>query len=368
MSNQNDEVARLRKTLEQERIQRKQRQTLKRQSSGPDVIVATKAQVEVQQRGPEGPLPHRSSMKDLTSRSINQTEQDEPALHANGNSEHKRRHSENSILSTRSRRRGMTAENITSAFIVPDITIRASAAETRQMPELSKENQGILEGLAKHSSQNCTVCKRTIGHDEHHVHGETAKESITIAKPVPVSQRMPKASSYEDEPTIRPAQAPGLALATVMKGLEDEIAHLKIQLAKYQALYNGHDPALSKRKRKSVYQKMEALLQAIDVKADQIYALYDVLEGQKQAGHEISDKEVEITLQSIGVDVAGLHLRGGGDEEAEEEKDKAAERHPWDLSSDDESNDGLPWEGIESTVETTKSDFARAIRRRGSTA
>lgn len=248
---------------------------------------------------------------------------------------------------------------MTSAFIVPDITIRNPGINSQSVPELTQAAQDVLDGLAKHDGQNCTVCKRAIRHDENHEHSATAREAIKIPKPVPVSDRMPKSSLYEEEPTIRPAQAPGLALAVVLKGLDDELSHLKIELTQYQALYNGHDPALSKRKRKMVYHKIETLLKAIEVKADQVYALYDVLEGQKQDGHEISQEEVEITLQLVGINTVGLHLRGGGaDEEQQGEKEKPSERHLWDLDSDGENIDNLPWEGIETTIETAKSGFA----------
>ena len=258
---------------------------------------------------------------------------------------------------------------MTSAFIVPDITIRNPVANTEEIPAVTKEGQKVLEGLANHNGRNCTVCTRFIKRGEDHDHAQAVKETVKIPKPVPVSERMLKISDDEDDHTIRPSQAPGLALATVMKGLEDELDHLKIQFSKYQSLYNGHNPALSKRSRKSVQQKMESLLRATDVKADQIYALYDVLEGQKQEGHEISDEEVEITLQSIGVDVASLQLRGGEvEKQAEKPKPKPkVESHPWDLESEGESED-LPWEGIDSTIETTKSGVSIAGRRRSSAA
>lgn len=255
---------------------------------------------------------------------------------------------------------------MTSAFIVPDITIRNPGSDSHPPPELTKEAQDALDRLSKHEGQNCTVCKRVVSHDEHHEHSDTARETIKIPKPVPVSERMPSASQYEEEPTIRPAQSPGLALAVVMKGLDDELAHLKIELSQYQALYNGHDPALSKRKRKSVYQKIETLLEAIEVKSDQVYALYDVLEGQKQNGYELSEEEVEITLQSVGINAAGLHLRGGGaDEKQRNEKEKPSARQPWDMDSDGDSDNDLPWEGIETTVETVKSGFSGRRRSSG---
>ena len=325
------------------------------------------APTDAQAKQPQKIFPRKSSMKDVTSKSTNWNDATEPSLLPVVQTDQNRRHSETSILSTRSRRRGLDAENMTSAFIVPDITIRNPGVDYQPVPELTEEAQDVLNGLTKHDGQNCTVCQRTIGNDENHEHSATTKDAIKIPKPIPVSDRMPKASPYEEEPTIRPAQAPGLALAVVMKGLEDELAHLKIELAQYQALYNGHDPALSKRKRKSIYRKIEKLLEAIDVKADQVYGLYDVLEGQKQDGHEISEEEVEITLRSVGINATGLHLRGGGAvEEGQDERAKSSERQPWDLDSDGQSDEELPWEGLETTVETAKSGFTN--RRRSSDA
>ena len=209
----------------------------------------------------------------------------------------------------------------------------------------------VLDDLKNHDGQNCTVCHQMVKAGSNPDHTSAAKGTITIPKPVPVSERMPEPTPYNEEPTIRPSQPPAHALACVLKGLEDELAHQKIKLARYQKLYNGHDPALSKRQRKSVCAKIESLVRVIDVKADQIYSLYDVLEGQKQDGHEMTEKEVEVTLQSIGVEGAGLGLRGGelNDDVLQRE---SAERHPWDLESNEGSEDELPWEGIESTAGT----------------
>ena len=364
-ASQSDEIAKLRKTLEQERIQRKQRRSRDHRPDNKNETITQAAAPAAQAKQTKEMPSRKSAMKDLTSRSTKPNDATEHSTLPGTHSEQNRRHSETSILSTRSRRHGLNAENMTSAFIVPDITIRNPGVSSQPVPELTKEAQDVLDGLEKHNSQHCTVCKRATNDDEHHDHGTTVREAVKIPKPVPVSDRMPIPGPYEEEPTIRPAQAPGLALAAVIKGLDDELAHLKIELAQYQALYNGHDPALSKRKRRAVYCKIETLLAAIEVKADQLYALYDVLEGQKQDGHEISEEEVEITLQSVGINAASLHLRGGGtDEELPMEKEKPSVRQPWDLDSDGESVDDLPWEGIETTVENTKSGFAD--RRRSS--
>ena len=345
-----NEVAKLRKTLEQEHIERKQRLELKQHSSKVEEPHNDQQPLFAAQES-QRTMPRKSSMKDLTSRSVGTNIEDAAANVGHGLN-HTRRQSEPS-LSTRSRRHGINVDNMTSAFIVPDITIRSNTGKLHGNAELSKQMKN-LEELAQHNGENCTVCKFNPNSNLPHV--------LTIPKPVPVSDRAPITGSYEEEPTIRPSQPPGLALATVIKSLEDEITHLKVQLTKYQALYSSHDPALSKRKRKSVQTKIESLLQTIDTKSDQIYALYDVLEGQKRDDQEMSEEEVEITLQSVGIDPARLNLRGGGVAEGDGPKGETTERRAWDLSSEDEDDD-LPWEGIESTVDTTKNSSSRARRR-----
>ena len=195
---------------------------------------------------------------------------------------------------------------MTSAFILPDITMRNPSEATMK---LSNEAQNVFDRLASHEGENCTICKHVIDRNTPHEHGNGRK--IAIPKPVPVSERMPSPGPDDEDVTMRPSQPPPIALATVMKSLEDELEHLKIELDRYQALYNKHDPSLSKRKRKMVYDKIEKVLKTIDAKADQIYALYDVLEGQKETGKEMTEGEVEMTLQSVGIDVeAALFTHG----------------------------------------------------------
>lgn len=279
---------------------------------------------------------------------------------------------ENSLLEQRNRSRGIATEDMTSAFILPDITMRNPGEATMK---LSTTAQEAFDRLASHEGKNCTICKRVIDHNAPHEHGATQK--ISIPKPVPVSERMPSPEPEdEDDVTMRPSQPPAIALATVMKGLEDELAHLKVQLARYQALYNQHDPSLSKRKRKIVYDKIEKVLSTMDTKADQIYALYDVLEGQKAAGHQMNEHEFEVTLQSVGIDIEAA-MKGGSvtvessgksfyelhDEKKEQVPAKSVQRpvetkqkrkkEVWDFTSNVDEEEELPWEGFDPTKDVT---------------
>ena len=273
----------------------------------------------------------------LKNRNSDKQDQDNTS---HSNVSHTRRYSETSVKA-RTAGRHITTDEVTSAFIIPDITL--SVAMNGGHPTLSTKAKKVLDTLCHHDGGNCTVCTRVASFENN----VETKQTVSIQKPIPVSDRMPVPGPYEDEPTMRPSVTPGLALATVMKGLEDELAHLKIELAQFQAVYNRHDPSLSMRKRKAVKARIESLLKAIDTKADQIYALYDVLEGQKETGQELSEKEVEVTLMDIGIDVDAL------------KKDTTEQ----DLEGGDSGEDSeldLPWEGIE---DTTSSNSVNGRRR-----
>lgn len=342
---QEREIAQLRKTLEEERLARK-----RRQSSTSKEQTANETGNTTRQSLSKSTIPRKSSLKeskglpsrpasamgDLTANSKASMTEGESNLSVPV--ERPRRHSDNSVPAASQRRRRRMAEEMTSAFILPDITFNPAHVVDNNLAKLPEPAQRALDSATKHNGKNCTVCKQTIpgGSCDH------TAEAVKIPKPVPVSERMPEPSVYNEEPTMRPAQSPELALATVLKALEDELAHLKMQLVAYQGSYNKLDASLSKRKRKSLGEKIEKLLKDIDMKADQIYALYDVLEGQKQNGREMTEQEMEVTLQSIGIDTAGRTA------DVTATTDKSSRKEP-----DSEDDDELPWEGFESTLEMT---------------
>lgn len=342
---QEREIAQLRKTLEEERLARK-----RRQSSTSKEQTANETGNTTRQSLAKSTIPRKSSLKeskglpsrpasamgDLTANSKASMTEGESNLSVPV--ERPRRHSDNSGAAASQRRRRRMAEEMTSAFILPDITFNPAHLVENNLSKLPEPAQRALDSATKHNGKNCTVCKQSIPGAS----CEHTAEAVKIPKPVPVSERMPEPSVYNEEPTMRPAQSPELALATVLKALEDELAHLKMQLVAYQGSYNKLDASLSKRQRKSVGEKIEKLLKDIDMKADQIYALYDVLEGQKQNGREMTEQEMEVTLQSIGIDTAGRTA------DVTATTDKSSRKEP-----DSEDDDELPWEGFESTLEMT---------------
>ncbi|KAI9931045.1 hypothetical protein MW887_010700 [Aspergillus wentii] len=342
-----NEIAQLRKTLEEERLARKQRQ-----ANPPKEQTANETLNSTRQSVSKPAAPRKSSMKEPktapprpTSAAGDATAVSEGDNNLSVPTERQRRHSDHSVTPVAQRKRRRNIEDMTSAFILPDITLH-HADQAAQNPALLPEaTRRALDSATQHNGKNCTVCKRVMP-------GDTCDhtQEVKVPKPVPVSERMPEPSVYNEEPTLRPAQAPGVALATVLKALEDELSHLKMQLATYQGAYNKLDSSLSKRQRKSLGEKIEKLFKDIDMKADQIYALYDVLEGQKQDGHEMTEQEMEVTLQSIGIDVPAertADVTGTTDKSSHKNVNVNTD---YDVDDDDED---LPWEGIESTMDVT---------------
>jgi len=244
-----------------------------------------------------------------------------------------------SMLSSAAKRRRRAAaatvvddeeEGETSAFIIPDITIHTAA------PTASTSATKAFV-IADHKTGECTICAEANG------------KHLDIPMPIPVSTR-----ELGEDATLRPAWAPHLSLAHVLKQLEDEVAHLKLQLAKKQAEYSAHNPALGRRRRVSAHAEIEKIAAEVERRSDMVYRLYDVVEGQKDdfATSEgkgsgsvnqdnKTDQEIEETLQSIGMDPAEAAGRVG----------RSAPDVPEGLQEEysGDETDELPWEGVSDT-------------------
>ena len=144
-----------------------------------------------------------------------------------------------------------------------------------------------------------------------------------------------------------------MALATVLKQLEDEVKHMKLKFAAYERVYVSHDPAIGQRKRKALKEKIDLLLREIEKRSEQIYALYDVLEGQKDAATQMNPEQVDETLQSLDINPASLAERVA---KKQNKKTSAAGRAPSSMDKLDElladNDNDLPWEGSSEGSET----------------
>lgn len=348
-------VAELRRQLEEERAAMRARpasvplvdreNTIRSQRTARDETVRSErmgredtVRSVVSERSARQPsLPRKSSMKDATKTNLTQFEEDvtgDMSIVDNANGEATQTNQlsiDASMLSNTSRRRRRSAPTeMTSAFIIPDLTLGTRKATTK-MEITQKLN------MKHHDNENCTVCRR----DEANATSPT--ESLRVPKLIPVSSRMPD----DADATMRPARSPKEALALVVKELRDERIHLHAELAVARAMLESHDPSLGRKKRAALENEIADLLARIKVKDDQIYNLYDVLEGQQDG--DITEQFVEGVTEEIRAQ----------DEEVEKEVENRRKGKKVTIQSfheesiRDQDEEDLPWEGFESTGELT---------------
>ncbi|KAF2262683.1 hypothetical protein CC78DRAFT_309574 [Lojkania enalia] len=328
-----DAIAQLRRALEEERATaRKNASSVPLERQGREDTLRSVASV----RGARQPsLPRKSSLKEFTGKtnatifedltghvSVNDTTAAEPT-------QTKQSAVDTSMLSNTSRRRRSAPAEMTSAFIVPDITIHTRKQGTSKIDVFQKID------MRSHDNDNCTVCRRNAVNP--------SGSPLQIPKLIPVSSRMPN----DVDATLRPARSPKEALALVVKELEDERVHLVLEIAAHHALLAAHDPSLGMKKRTAIDAAILDLEQQLRVKDTQIYNLYDVLEGQND--HEITEQDVEDLTREIRVDQEKTAEKKGKEKKVTIQSyvDIGDEsEHSGHLSADEEE---LPWEGFEDT-------------------
>ena len=100
-----------------------------------------------------------------------------------------------------------------------------------------------------------------------------ADKDSTVASQLSITSSMAESGDV----TIRPSQPAESALDSVRKSLDEELAHLRDKLRRYQQIYDQMDSAMGKRKRKGLKMKIEELMSAVDSKSDAIYNLHDAV-------------------------------------------------------------------------------------------
>lgn len=183
-------------------------------------------------------------------------------------------------------------------------TATGKGKEAIRPPVLTQSAKRVLDNLCQdHECYNCMVCARIQSH-RHESNGKCAKKTVRVDRPVPVTDRAKSQSSisaheYEDQPTLRPSQDPAIALAKVMKGLQDEEKHIRSAIAKKQAIYDECDASVNKRMWKQLDADIKVLRKRRDLKRDQIYDLHDVLEGQKANAQLMTQEAIDMTITSV---------------------------------------------------------------------
>lgn len=83
--------------------------------------------------------------------------------------------------------------------------------------------------------------------------------------------------SWIEEPTPRPSMDADDAIKLIVDKMNSEFAGLKDSLASLQQDYNARDPSREQNKRREIAQHLKQLMDEMESKADEIYALYDVM-------------------------------------------------------------------------------------------
>ncbi|OAA63739.1 hypothetical protein SPI_03902 [Niveomyces insectorum RCEF 264] len=238
-------------------------------------------------------------------------------------------------------------ENMTSAFIIPDLDFqteenededecpaelpddekpdgpKATSTETRNPTDEFAASQKTVsfrtnkvmhtvEGptgssaspastLCKHSQVNCVICCQKAG-------PPLDNEKVTVAVPRPIlangaeaaSVAAEGAASYAQRLAAKPGMSPGDALAYVMKLLNDERRHLwmQIQASRKEGAAEETRNETARRPRQ-VSREPEELWKAYVLKVEQLNRLDDVLEGQRVAGQDMSREMIDVTITRI---------------------------------------------------------------------
>lgn len=346
------QIAHLRRTLEQERA------ALRRRSSVmEDAAEERNETVHSQQLGQEftgrsvmstrfqrqSDLPRKSSMKDNTQRT-NVTHCDEDVtgnlsnLDADGEAtQTKQSVVDLSMLSNTSRRRRSAPTEMTSAFILPDIKLEGYT--TTNLTTAATTNLFRKSTHKDHDNNNCMVCRRE-------GLATSADEDVRVPKLVAVSLRMPD----DVEATLRPARSPRDALALVVKELQDERAHLHMELAVMRTMLEAHDASLGNHKRREINASIQDILRKLEIKDMQIYNLYDVLEGQKE--NELTELDVENITEQLRAEEADTKQKKAKKVTIRSFVDNdSVEIGRGQEGTLDELTEELPWEGFEEGVE-----------------
>ena len=179
---------------------------------------------------------------------------------------------------------------------------------------LSDSARHVLNELCEHECRNCSVCGRLGAHGRHEsckttsatkitttVQGKQVQKKTTlrIPRPTPVSDRDMPTTSSGFEPTVRPANSPGKALARVIKTVNDEYEHLKMEMDRTWQSYRTEDSSCGGRKSSKTMTLLVAKANELHRKRQQLYDLHDVVEGQKAAGQLMTEEEIEMTIVNI---------------------------------------------------------------------
>lgn len=165
---------------------------------------------------------------------------------------------------------------------------------TSTLHHTSKSAAAPAPSMCKHNRVNCVICCQNAGPV-----GEN--ERVTVAVPRPIQAGHPGAASSSQKNGLLPdpAMDPGSALAYVMKLLDDERRHLWMQILEMRRNGESEEALNDKQRPRRVLREAEELWNAYVLKVEQLNRLDDVLEGQRAAGQDMTREEIDVTITRI---------------------------------------------------------------------
>ncbi|KIW84566.1 hypothetical protein Z517_03816 [Fonsecaea pedrosoi CBS 271.37] len=184
---------------------------------------------------------------------------------------------------SRRRRRPSLDENMTSAYILPDITVSQPVRPTRV--QVSQEAQSVLHrhGDPEHIG-NCTVCQRLTARRPKQVTHATRSTSVAAAEKTDFTAQITQLmkNAMLEEPTLRPKINPWHALANVKKLLMDQFEEAKAKHAQAWEKYDAIEAPLNSKKHAAVSQDLFYWSKKMEECRINLDQLRDVEEGMKE--------------------------------------------------------------------------------------
>ncbi|KAK9430570.1 centrosome microtubule-binding domain of Cep57-domain-containing protein [Lipomyces doorenjongii] len=153
---------------------------------------------------------------------------------------------------------------------------QARTVYVEDIPRPNVNMRKAMDSISQHDPAICTVCSRR-RYRKYQLNNKE-QPSWQYATATAPQDQPEHQEHWEEENTIRPSMRPETAVTTVLSQLEDEFRHLKLQYQSHVDKYEHLNPAVSKHKRKALVTRLKEIIEELETKADQIYALYDVLE------------------------------------------------------------------------------------------
>ncbi|ETN38317.1 uncharacterized protein HMPREF1541_06351 [Cyphellophora europaea CBS 101466] len=193
------------------------------------------------------------------------------------------------------RRRPSLDDNMTSAYIIPDITLALKQQQQQQaqekkrrasQPQLSEKAQSVLHDHDPQHIASCAVCQRLTG---------SKKSTRATSQPVPkTTTSAGKTGDYTaqvtalmkdialDEPTARPKIPPAHALAHLKKLLNDQYHVAKLKHGEAWEKYDEIEAPKSSKKHNAVAEEMSYWSRKMEECRVNLDQLRDVEEGMRE--------------------------------------------------------------------------------------